>query len=288
MIFTEANIKKHNIKITINDNFKNIITRKVYYYHYACIECGYPHLGNKNAKFCDNKCAKTGENNYNFGRIGELAPCYGRTGKLHPMFGKTGELHPLYQGENSITKQNIPLYDTYAPQLEPIEKCVRDPEDPNILNVFCSHSECKKQYRPTRSEVRGRIYKINEDKSRFYCSDDCKQACPLFGQSAQQLMEYDAINAGNITKPNQEHIRINQRTNKKRRYESNGGICDWCEIKVTLGTSILHHEKPVSYNFLVADDPDNHWLFCKKCDKKAHQLLSCNYYELRLRRVCKN
>ena len=268
MIFTEANIKKYNLVLTKSGNFRCIRNNKIYYYFYACDVCGYPYLNQrKSSKYCTKRCAQTGENNNMFGK-GYLI---------------IGKLNPTWNG--GYRTNNIPLYDTYAPQLEPIEKCVRDPEDPNILNVFCAH--CKKQYRPTIDAVSYRKYGINRnDVGKFYCTDNCKQVCSLFNQSAQQLMERDGENAGRITKLNHEHIRINQTENKNRRFRENGGICDWCETPVTLRTSILHHEVPVAVNFLMADDPDNHWLFCKACNKKAHQLVSCNYYELRLRRVC--
>jgi 5-methylcytosine-specific restriction endonuclease McrA len=100
-------------------------------------------------------------------------------------------------------------------------------------------------------------------------------------------MERDAENVGRIIKLNTKHIRANQIQNKKRRLKENGGICDRCEIKVTPATSILHHEKPISVNFLMADDTDNHWVLCIPCNKKAHQLDGCAYHELGLKRVCK-
>ena len=279
MLFTEENIKKYNLIITKNGYFHDTVHKITYHYHYTCV-CGYPFLGRKNSKYCCPVC-RSNESNYWLGKIG----------KLHAMFGRgylrVGELNPNYKGENGYFINNIPRYDTYAPQLEPMEQCVRDPKNPLILNVFCTYSGCKKQFSPTRKEVNNRIYLgLNNDTYRFYCSSECKQACPLFGQSAQSLMERDAENAGRITKLNQQDIRTNQTTNKKHRFKENGGICDWCEIKVTMRSSILHHEVPVSSNFLMADDPDNHWLLCKACNKKAHQLVSCNYYELRLRRVC--
>jgi hypothetical protein len=285
MLFTENNIK--NFYISRKGNFRKI-NGKIHYYHYACDVCGYPYLHQtKNGKFCGYACANTGENNIWFGKKNPMHSLR-MIGELNPMFGKNGELNPMYKGDDGITINNIPLYDTYAHQLEPIEKCMRDPEDPNILNVFCTYSGCKNRFRPKASDVRNRIIGINKnDIHRFYCSDHCKQVCPLFNQSAESLMRIDAINANRIEKLNQHDLRINQKANKNHRYKVNGGICDGCGIKVSLHTSILHHENPVSDNFLMADDPDNHWLFCKACDKKAHQLLSCNYYELRLRRVCK-
>jgi hypothetical protein len=294
MLFTENNLK--NFRITKGNNYRNTLTKYLYYYYYACAECGYPFIhSKKSGKFCSNSCANTGENNSMFGKTGDKHPGFGikrpevslkMSGENHPLFGITGELSPGWKG--GVWKNNIPLYNTYAHQLEPIEKCVRDPEDPSILNIFCTYSGCKKQYRPTRDEVGNRIKGINSnDTHRFYCSDDCKQICPIFHKTAKNLMERDAENAGRITRPNQQHIRINQTENKNRRFRENGGICDWCETPVTLEISVLHHEVPVSSNFLMADDPDNHWLLCKACNKKAHQLLNCNYYELRLRRVCK-
>jgi hypothetical protein len=64
MRFTEENIKKYDIMLTENGNFRSNKYKVTYCYHYACEECGYPHLNcSKNSKWCSGSCAKTGKDN---------------------------------------------------------------------------------------------------------------------------------------------------------------------------------------------------------------------------------
>jgi hypothetical protein len=163
--FTEENIK--NFKITKTGNYKK--GSNTYFYHYACIECGYPHINEKkNAKYCNHECMSISkewrEKNSKF-----------RTGRKTDRI--SGINNPNWK--DGVTVNNIPLYDTFVHQLEPIEQCVRDPEDPNILNVFCT--KCDMQYRPTRWDVYSRIKGIRgNDLGKFYCSVDCKQTCSIY------------------------------------------------------------------------------------------------------------
>jgi hypothetical protein len=128
MRFTEENLK--NLKLTKNGNFRDYIKNITYHYHYACNECGYPYLSEKNGRYCGYSCANTGENhpmfgkgylvtgekNGMFGRTGELNPMFGRTGELSVCFGRTGDKHPMFgtkrpehsermKGENNPTKR---------------------------------------------------------------------------------------------------------------------------------------------------------------------------------------
>jgi hypothetical protein len=53
VLFTEANLK--NFRITKNGNF--IKNNHTFYYHYACVECGYPHLNTRiDALYCTHEC----------------------------------------------------------------------------------------------------------------------------------------------------------------------------------------------------------------------------------------
>jgi hypothetical protein len=62
MLFTEANLK--NFRITKSGNFRYSLYRSIWYYNYACLECGYPHLSQeKNGKYCSHKCSTIDENN---------------------------------------------------------------------------------------------------------------------------------------------------------------------------------------------------------------------------------
>ena len=170
---------------------------------------------------------------------------------------------------------DIPRYDAYAPQLEPCEECRRQKEDPKILEVRCT--QCRTWFTPTISEVKSRIKGINtNDGNRFYCSDPCKQICPLFGMSAKQLMKLDAIAAGRID--------LKELSNevpawiRKKVLELDDYTCQMCGSKDKLH---VHHEIPQKRNLMLALDVDNCLSVCIPCHIWVHtQIDSCRYHEL--------
>ena len=264
MRFTEENLK--NLKLTKNGNFRNSIRKITYYYHYACGECGYPFIGEKDGKYCEHACANWGENNHMFGRTGELAPGYGRIGDKHPMFGKKAPNNKV-----DVVFNNIPLYYTYVHQLEPFEQCYRELDNLDILNVECFH--CGVQFRPTRTEVRSRIYGItNNDTNKFYCSPECKENCIIFSQKKYPKGH----------KPYEES-RSHQHELKIITYNRDKGLCQICGIEVTLETSICHHEVPVAINGIISLDYDNVWTLCIDCDNHVHKLPGCSAGNIRKR-----
>jgi hypothetical protein len=112
---------------------------------------------------------------------GENNPMYGRKGKDHPKYGKIvsiegrkkisdankNESNSMWKG--GITKTNIPLYDTYAAQLELYEE-IRSSEE-SYLEVRCTY--CGRWFIPKRMDVISRMNSINgyrQGESRLYCS----------------------------------------------------------------------------------------------------------------------
>jgi hypothetical protein len=244
MLFTEANLK--NMVITRNGNFKRIgTTGPTYYYHCACKECGYPFLGRKNNKFCSNGCR----------------------GKSKEFKQKRSELtkreaHPNWKG--GVTYNNIPVYDTYAQQLEPYEQCRRNADDPNILEVKCTY--CSGWYVPTMDSVNHRIRGINgNDNRRFYCSDECKKSCSIYGQRK-------------YPKGYSPHKRPLQKEWALLVLEQNDNN-QICEICGECG-NIAHHIDPVVCNPIESADVDNGIIMCKRCHKEVHQLPGCTISEL--------
>jgi hypothetical protein len=57
--------------------------------------------------------------------------------------------------ENMYTKNNIPLYETFHPQLGPYGvECRRSPDDENVLEVKCHLDGCDEWFVPIRSSVK--------------------------------------------------------------------------------------------------------------------------------------
>jgi len=222
----------------------------IYYYKTNCFNCGESFLGQKNNIFCSNECSNSGKQN--------------------PMYGKKS---PNYKG--GVTAKNIPLYDTYAPQLEPYEQCRRNIDNPNILEIKCTY--CGKWYIPQLYSTTNRIRGINSnDILRFYCSMECKQVCPLYHQTSDNLIKQDMIRSGFILP--EELVREVQPELRQMSFARDDYICVKCGSN---GPLHCHHIDPVANNPIESADVDNCITLCVDCHKEAHRLPGCGYNELK-------
>jgi hypothetical protein len=192
----------------------------IYYERDACLECKDPYIGTKHNNFCSHECAiksditknkirilSSGSNNHMYGKHmssdtkekisnSNKGKIFTNTHKLNLSKARKGKVHSeetkqklsMYRKERSsnwkggVRDSNTPLYNTYAHQLEPMEQCRRNLDDPNVLEVKCVY--CGKWHVPKTYNVSNRIrFGINgHDTHRFYCSSACKQECPMFGK----------------------------------------------------------------------------------------------------------
>jgi hypothetical protein len=265
MLFTEANLK--NIKLSQNiNNFYDTIKKKRYHYHYACLVCGYPFLGNKNSEYCNTNCMNKSEK-YKQNKSKSL------TGKKRTEESKelmkinhadfSGDKHPNYK--DGVKKKNIPLYNTYAHQLEPYEQCRRNINDPNILEVKCAY--CGTWHIPKQSNVRNRINGINRGIYRLYCSNKCKQNCPIY----RKIKYMEGYQPNNIRPLQKDWAALVLEQN------NNEYVCEICGAP----GNIAHHIDPVACNPIESADIDNGIILCKECHNYVHQLPGCTISELR-------
>jgi hypothetical protein len=277
-----------------------------YYEYDTCRVCGDSYLGQKVDVCCSKKCAQTGKirteetkTKMSLWQIGKIVSDESKQKnreshleKRHTKEAKVKIVAALTgrnlteetktkigaansKGENGTTVRNVPVYETYAPQLELYEESRCNADDPSLLEVRCTY--CGKWYMPTTREVRSRIIGINKnDLHRFYCSDNCKSVCPIFGKSAQQLIKRDKIASGQISP--EELVREIQPELRQMSFARDEYLCVKCGSP---GPLHCHHIDPVASNPIESADLDNCITLCVDCHKEAHQISGCGYVELR-------
>ena len=285
------------LKMTRRGNLKNYNNGAVYYIADACLMCGEPFLTRTIYKglYCSHKCSPKTHTRETIKLLQEMktgTKVSEETKRKMSKIKQGRKFTPEHRdnlseshrnnprvGKGRYYNRNIPMYDTYVHQLEPIEQCRCSPNDSNILQVKCTY--CDKWYTPKLTNVLQRIQFIKGNdrypsESRFYCSKNCKTACPIFGMSADQLIKRDRIAAGAIS-----HNKLGREVQielRKMVLERDAHTCQKCGSKEPLH---CHHIDPVAHNPIESADMDSCITFCVECHKEAHKLPGCGYGELR-------
>jgi len=179
--------------------------------------------------------------------------------------------------EKKYAKDNIPVYDTYANQLEPYGiACRRNKEDENILEVKCMY--CDRWYMPSMISVYGKIKCIkgnSQGESNLYCSDTCKQACPTYGQILYPKgFKNDKTNTSREVQP-----ALRKRVLKRDNYTCQR--CSATDIELH-----CHHYEGIEINPIESADADNCITLCKNCHNDIHKADKCGIKQYQ-RKECK-
>jgi hypothetical protein len=183
---------------------------------------------------------------------------------------KVKENHPNWKG--GVTELGLPLFETYASQLNWCEETRRDPNNKDLLQVRCTEFNCRKWFTPTLIQVWGRNEAlksklINGVERRFYCSDRCKKNCSIFR-----------------TQSKFKQTRINQAEWAKMVKDRDSHICQLCgDSGIT-----AHHIESLYQNPIESADIDNGITLCKKCDNKVHSSIECRPIDLTKENICKD
>jgi uncharacterized protein with PIN domain len=148
---------------------------------------------------------------------------------------------------------------------------MREIEDENglkLLQVRCK--KCNEWLTPKNpSIISNRIISLKNDKDNhyFYCSDECKNECPIFRRSIDNLMKEFSYSTDYATWRNE--VLTRQRNDTLSCYNH----CEICNSEKDLH---VHHEKPQKTHPHLALDPDNGIILCKECHAKFGHTGKCS------------
>jgi len=161
------------------------------------------------------------------------------------------------------------------PLFSKIEAMRYNPDIPNEIQTHCKNHNCPNSkekggwFTPTKLQLQSRIYSIekdNRDVSYIYCSEKCKEDCPLFNKKITQIIKEDQIKAGIIKEEyytTSEYSIWREEVLKRANYK-----CEYCEEKAVH----VHHIKPQKLEPFFSLDPDFGIACCEKCHyEKGHK-----------------
>ena len=176
-----------------------------------------------------------------------------------------------YRWKGGVHEKALPLYDTFNDKLSTFNKTYKViQEGLELLGVECTY--CAKVFVPSTNAVRSRecaVKSPNNGESNFYCSENCKKACPTY-----RKQKYPKGFKPATSREVQPELRklVLARDNYK---------CQICEAGLDDVELHCHHITGVEQNPIESADIDNCITLCKKHHKQVHTLPNCVYNELR-------
>jgi len=160
------------------------------------------------------------------------------------------------------SKKDLEYWKSTYPLFSKIEKMRYNPNKPGKkeIQVHCKNHNCpnsKEQggwFTPTYVQLYERIRgieKTENDGGYFYCSEECKNSCPLYG------LRSDPFNNQELSYTQEEY-----NVWKNVVLEQDNYKCQKCGSKENLH---CHHIIPVKLEPMFALDPENGIVFCEKC-----------------------
>ena len=150
------------------------------------------------------------------------------------------------------------------PLFSKIEEMRYNPDKPKEkeIQIHCKNHECENSkeksgwFTPTKSQLYERVRNLNSgaDNSYFYCSQHCKDTCPLYG------LQSDPYKTNNKPYTSGELDVFNKHILKR-----DNEICYYCGNH---HATIVHHLRPQKLQPFFALDPDYAISVCIKCHYK--------------------
>lgn len=190
-------------------------------------------------------------------------------GENNPMFGTGGYWKGKKRSENDIKKfiishrQTIKDINEKYPFFLKIENIRYNPNKPHEKEIqgHCKNYNCENSkekegwFTLTKTQLYERIRALEKPygmiENNFYCSQKCKDECPLYG------LRSDPYKDSNLPYTQSEY-----QTCRTIVFERENGLCEYCGEPAT----DMHHIFPVKLEPFFALDPD----YCVACCEKHH------------------
>lgn len=144
------------------------------------------------------------------------------------------------------------------------DKVRRDPNNYVLLQVACTN--CKQWFNPTMSQVFLRLQEMESGKGYFYCSQKCKDSCPIY-----KRVWYSEGHA-----PIQHRENFSE-VSRQMALDLSEHACEKCGSKDFLN---VHHILGYARNKMLGSDIDNLIVLCSQCHKEVHSQRGCTYNDL--------
>jgi len=141
-------------------------------------------------------------------------------------------------------------------------------EEPIVVDdiIQCKCTFCREYFTPTRLQLYNRMGSLSgryNGENRLYCSNECKDLCPIYGQRIN-------YKDNNITKP--DTSRPVQPELRQMVLERDNYTCQICGSSEDLH---CHHITGVEINPVESTDIDNCITLCYTCHNKVHSGGQC-------------
>ena len=141
----------------------------------------------------------------------------------------------------------------------------------SIMQFKCK--KCNSWFTPTRMmvNIRNKSLNHNKDNNYFYCSDECKYSCSLFGLKPNNFLN-------NLNKIDNGIDSFGISTWKKEVFSRQLKI-EWynhCELCYSTKDLNVHHEKPQKTHSHLSLDPDNGIILCGTCHRNIGHTGECS------------
>ena len=180
-------------------------------------------------------------------------------------------------------RRTIEQWKKKYPTFAKIEEMRYNPDKPGEkeIQVHCKNHNCinskekcgwftPKNYDQFVARIWSIENKDGKDGHYYYCSEKCKEECPLYGKHITELIREDKIRAGHINDP--WYNSSEYKTWRNKVFELDDGLCVWCEQPAT----IVHHILPQKTHPELSLDPENGLSCCLDCHYKYGHKGECS------------